>query len=160
MNILEMGQLFYKKNLIFEQNIADIDVHPVIILLPTDINDEYAYCLHGTSDRNRYNNNKEMYYVYRDRLPKTTYLNLKHIVKIPNSFRRSKENANLYEIYDILKHLREYQEKNGRTAEFNEIKNKVDIAINYCRETKHMISAEELRKEELKRMSKINEYAR
>ena len=76
MRILELGNGIMLRGLIFENNQADItNGHPGIVLIPTGELDDFAYCVHATSDTNRYNEEIEKFFV-SSKFLKKTYRNL------------------------------------------------------------------------------------
>jgi len=131
MKILELGNGIMLRGLIFENNEVDItNGHPGIVLIPTDEFDDFSYCVHATSDTNRYNEDIEKFFV-SSKFFKKTYINLAHIIRVPNIRKHPLIELKDEEIYDLLKAIYDYQTANGETEEFKEIKDKIEAILEY-----------------------------
>lgn len=129
MVIYRAGECF-KTNIFFNESKKksyDFIGHPTISLFPTDELDENIYCLYMTSDKSRYNYNKKIYYAIQ--FEKQSYLNLRHLIRIPNYFNKIDYTFSNNKLLEILKSFYNYQTKNKESEFFAEIKEKIEAEI-------------------------------
>jgi len=128
MAILYGGTVYYKNDIVFEDNTFDMkSAHPVLVLFTTDEYDENAYVLPMTSDRGRARDNREYYTTIT--YNKKSFLNLSHILKTPNNIRKKYEYISISEYERVLSEFYKYQSNNKKDSNFNKIKDRIEIIL-------------------------------
>lgn len=133
MKVKKFGEVVLCKDITFKDNGRyDLEQgHPGIVLLPTNEEDEYAYCIFMTSDKKRASEDKEKYIKYCGKSVKESYLNLQQIVKVKNNADKSLSVLNQEQFKEILNSFYNYQVKlELQDSNFITIKEKLKILLN------------------------------
>lgn len=133
MQIKPFGEVVLCKDITFEDS-GKYDLeqgHPGVVLLPTNEEDEYAYCIFMTSDKKRANREKERFIKYSGKSVKESYLNLHQIVKVKNNADKSLHTLKQEQFREILNSFYNYQIKlKKQNYDFMMIKDKIEILLN------------------------------
>lgn len=133
MKVKKFGEVVLCKDITFKDSGRyDLEQgHPGIVLLPTNEEDEYAYCIFMTSDKKRASEDKEKYIKYCGKSVKESYLNLQQIVKVKNNADKSLSVLNQEQFKEILNSFYNYQVKlELQDSNFITIKEKLKILLN------------------------------
>lgn len=133
MQIKKYGEVVLCKDITFEDSRRyDLEQgHPGIVLLPTNEEDEYAYCIFMTSDKKIASKNKEKFIKYYGKSVKESYLNLQQVVKVKNNADKSLSFLKQEQFKEILNSFYNYQIKlEKQDFTFLMIKERIEILLN------------------------------